>query len=535
MRVLPFARDVVARAAADPTFCEALRSSQEAASLFISIVCSAQLTPFRNGSVLAELHDVGLLTAMIPEFAPVVGRVHHDIYHVYTVDVHSVAAVDRLRALVRGDLAKEYPLACRLGAEVTRKEVLFLATLLHDVGKAIGGKDHSRRGAEMAAVILSRLGLAPDDADEACKLIRQHLVMYLVAARRDLRDAATVAEFTREVSDREGLRSLYLLTVADISTTSPTSMTAWKARMLDELFVAADTLLSGVPHFEAGRVARVCAQVKEAWDSPGDVKFLEEFLDTMPERYLLSNSPAEIIAHARVVLGLRDGPVTAGFVPSRHPEEVAELCVVAGNRANAAGLCVVTGDRPGLLAAIAAAIAASRLEVHAAQIHSRPLPGGGVQAVDLFWVRDRAGGAEGVERALPKLESDLRNLLAGVVTPEELALPRTSPWSERPSPTITTEVSIDNRASSGHSVIEVLTRDRPGLLFTLAQALYELGLTIAVAKINTEGNRVADVFYVNEANGTKLQPGTRMQEVRERLIGLLRPHDRRSSYPPPPP
>lgn len=110
---------------------------------------------------MRELHDIGLLLAMIPEFSPVVGRVHHDTYHVYTVDVHSVAAVDRLVSLVRGDLAAEFPLACRLAAEIVRPRMLFFATLLHDVGKAIGGTDHSQRGAEMAGAILKRIGLSP--------------------------------------------------------------------------------------------------------------------------------------------------------------------------------------------------------------------------------------------------------------------------------------------------------------------------------------------------------------------------------------
>ncbi len=181
MPVLPFARDAIGRVARDATFCSALRDNREAASLFVQLVSTAQETSLRQGSVLGELHDVGLLTAMIPEFSPVVGRVHHDLYHVYTVDVHSVAAVDRLRALVRGDIAHEYPLACRLAAEVTRPQVLFLATLLHDVGKAIGGKDHSRRGPDMARAILGRLGLPPEDVEEGCHLILQHLLMYHVA------------------------------------------------------------------------------------------------------------------------------------------------------------------------------------------------------------------------------------------------------------------------------------------------------------------------------------------------------------------
>jgi [protein-PII] uridylyltransferase len=356
--------------------------------------------------------------------------------------------------------------------------------------------------------------------------------MYFVAVRRDFHDQKAIGELAEQVRDREGLRNLYLLTIADISTTSPTSMTAWKARMLDELFVAVDARLEGTP--EAGRVVRIWAEVEESWDPSCDRAFLEEYLRSMPERYLLSNTPAEIAAHALVAYHGRNSPVSAALVPSSHPE-MAELCVVTGDRPNGAGLCVVTEDRPGLLAAIAAAMVASKLEVHAAQIHTRRMGDGALQAVDVFWVRDRSDGADGVERSLPKLERDLRNVVAGIVTPRNLATQRTSRWSERPSPNVPTEVSIDDRGSSQHTVIEVLTKDRPGLLFTLAQAMHELSLTIHLAKINTEGTRVADVFYVSEIDGSKLAPGERTRQVRDALLSTLGWRDRRSSAPPPAP
>jgi [protein-PII] uridylyltransferase len=505
--LLAFARDAIARVARDPAFGAALRASEEAAALFVELCATAQETRLRQGSVLADLHDVGLLTAMIPEFSPVVGRVHHDLYHVYTVDVHSVAAVDRLRALVRGDIAHEYPLACRLAAELTRPAILYLATLLHDVGKAIGGKDHSRRGAEMAKTILARLRLPADDIEEGCHLILQHLLMYHVATRRDLDDAATVVEFAREVKGSEGLRDLYLLTIADLSTTSPTSLTTWKARMLDDLYLATDALLTGQPK-EEGRVARVLEQVRKEWKDAASRPFLDSFMESMPERYLLSNSPAEIAAHATLARKAEGQPVMAGLVPSRYPE--------------AAELCIIAADRPGLLAAMTAAVAASRLEVHKAEIHSRTVFDGTVQAVDLFWVRHRIDGAAGVAKAMPKLERDLRAVLTGKSTPRDLGASRVpSPWAERPAPAVTTEVCIDDRASAHQTVIEVITRDRPGLLFALADALHGLGLSIAVAKINTEGNRVADVFYVTEAGGAKVEPGPRTQEVRARLMRVL--------------
>ena len=527
--LLPWARDAIGRAAGDPAFTEALRESPEAAARFVELVSSCRESALRAGSVRRELHATGLLLAMIPEFSPVVGRVHHDTYHVYTVDVHSVAAADRLGELIRGDLAGEFPVACRVAAEAARPAALFFATLLHDVGKAIGGTEHSVRGADMARPILLRLGFSAADVEEACHLIRRHLVMYHVATRRDLDDPMTVAEFIREVHGREGLRDLYLLTVCDLSTTSPTSMTSWKARMLDELYLATDAALAsseaegerrsppGAADTAGARWARAAEDVERVSDALPAANeaerearrgFLRAYLESMPERYVLANAPGAIAAHAELSRLHQAEPIAVDLVPSRHPE--------------AAEICVVAMDRPGLLAAITAALAASRLEVHGAQIHSRVVPGGGVQAVDLFWVRDRGDGLEGVARALPKLGRDIRNVLAGGVAASELARNRGGGAQRgRQSPRVKIQVSIDDRASPRHTVIEVLARDRPGLLFAVSDALHRLGLSIAVAKINTEGMRVADVFYVSDRDGQKVAPGKRTAEVHRTLLEVI--------------
>ncbi|HVJ91043.1 MAG TPA: [protein-PII] uridylyltransferase, partial [Labilithrix sp.] len=520
--ILPFARDVIARAAADASWGERLRASPEAARLFVELLCTVPEAPLKRGSVVGELHEVGLLLAMIPEFMPVTGRVHHDVYHVYTVDVHSVAAVDCLRAICRGDLAHERPLASRLAAEIARPIPLFLATLLHDVGKgypdASGSrKNHSVTGAELCDVILPRLGIANDDAAEVRSLILNHLAMYHVATRRDLDDPSTAQDFCAHVHGREGLRDLYLLTVADITTTSPTAMTSWKARMLDELYFAADAHLAGTSDaFDVVRTDRIRSAALSSWS--GKKAELGAFLQTMPDRYLLANSPDAICAHARVALdrAASKKPVSAALVPSRHPE-VSELCVVAA-------------DAPGLLARIAAAITAARLEVLGAQVYSRTVrPAGRAhemsEAVDLFWVREARDGRDGIAQMMPRLVRDLERVCSGEVDAEELLRERVgsnSPWRERPSPAVLSEVVVDDRASPGHTVVEVFAKDRPGLLYSLARALHGLGLSIALSKINTEGTKVADVFYVNELDGSKVAPGKRWKEIREALLEVAR-------------
>lgn len=518
--LLPFARDAIVRACADASFAARLRASAEAAQVFVELVCTVPEVRTRSGSMVRELHDVGLLLAMIPEFLPVTGRVHHDVYHVYTVDVHSVAAVDCLRALCRGDLAQEHALASRLAAEIARPRPLFLATLLHDVGKGYpdesgSRKNHSTVGARMCESILPRLGLTGEETEEACALVEQHLSMYHVATRRDLDDPATAEDFTKTLRGREGLRDLYLLTVVDLSTTSPTAMTSWKSRMLAELYLAGDAHLAGAKNHGADdlRLERAKASARAlSATSPGlPPEALEAFLSTMPERYLLANPASSVLAHARLAHGRGEAKVACEILPSRH-DEVAELCVVAE-------------DRPGLLARIAAAITSARLEVLTAQVYSREVPGTEgsaprAEAVDVFLVRDRAESQAHWARLVPRLQRDLEALVTDAVDARELLRERAGSRAtgrERPSPAVTTEIVIDDRASPRHTIVEVFARDRPGLLYAVAQELYELGLGIALSKINTEGTRVADVFYVTERDGSKVATGERFKEIRERL------------------
>ncbi|HET8936557.1 MAG TPA: ACT domain-containing protein, partial [Polyangiales bacterium] len=510
------ARDLISRLTSEePEFGMRLRQSREAAKLFTELLCSTQPAPFRNGSVLSELHAVGLLLALIPEFAPMVGRVHHDLYHVYTVDVHSVAAVDRVRALMRGELMQTHALGCRLAAEYYRPERLLFAALLHDIGKVFGGKEHSIRGAAMVRAILARFDVDAQDVELCSKLVLHHLTMYFVAARRDLADPGTIEQFADQVGDQDFLRSLYLLTIADISTTAPNSMTSWKSRMLDELYTLTDRRLKGASESHPLTRARADVYAQAAHLVPPEL--LDTLLQTMPERYVLSNTPSEIAAHAQVVSAARGKRVHLQLVPSRHTG-VGELCVVTVAAGNPGTIAV----RPGLLAAIAATLTAYRLEIFAAQIYTRRAATDGEEALDLFWVRDRVHGAEGLAVILPKIERSLAELLSGEVSPQDLLHKRASTrWSDRPCPPVPTEIAVENRSSDRYTIIEVITQDKPGVLFALSHTLHQLGLSIVFAKVNTEGNRVVDIFYVTELDETKIRSRERVAQVETQLAAAL--------------
>ncbi len=500
----PAAREALARALRTAEGRARLRESPGAAEAFLEMLAWTGEVPLRRGSVLAELHDVGALVAMIPELEPVTGRVQHDVYHVYTVDVHSIAAVDRLRTLLRGELADELPVATRVATEVSDRRRLALAVLLHDVGKR-RGRDHSIEGASLALAVCARLGLSAEDTEHVRWLVREHLHLYHWATRRDTSDPETLNEISRAIGSIERLRDLYLLTLVDLATTNPKALTPWKARLFDDLFLDLSRVLEG------GVVPGEATALEADLEARGADAALA-LLATLPDRYSVGNDAETVIAHAEIVEARGARAVHAALVP--------------GDVSGLAELVVVADDRPGLLADIAAVLAAHRLAITTASIHTRLRPDGRAEALDMFMVRSSSPGVEGVVVEASKLAGILRDLervVSGELDAHALLLARVAApaWSRRRSPDVRTEIVVDNAASPHFTVLDVFTRDRDGLLHAIAHALHAVGLSIVLAKVATEGERVSDAFYVCEADARKVEGTARVAEIREAVRGAI--------------
>jgi [protein-PII] uridylyltransferase len=503
-------RDDIAAWASDPSWCQVLRRAPGSAAQFCKLLCHAGEVPLRRNSILGELHELGLFLAMVPEFEQVTGRVQHDVYHVYTVDVHSIAAVDRLRSLMRGDFALEYPFASQLAAETPRPLPLFLGLLLHDVGKAYG-KDHSRMGAQIARPIAERLGLPPLDVDHVVWLVNEHLSLYHWATRRDTSDPATIEEVARTVGSVDRLRDLYLLTIADVSTTNPLAMTEWKARMLDDLYMALSRVLEGRAPNLTQRAEELRRNARIGFVGDLGQTQLESFVDEMPERYILAHPVDMIRAHARAARDRGPKPVHVAAFPGP-VNDVTELLVL-------------TDDKPGLLANIAAALSANRVEITAANIFARARAGDALsrEAVDILHVRPagRPGETLDADEVL-KLAGDIEAVLLGKSDVAQLlAKPKRVPsWARRKGPDVRTKVVVDNAASPAYTVVDVYARDHLGLLYAIANVLHQEGLSIALSKVNTEGLKAADVFYVELAGGGKVS-SEGCEVLRQKLVDAI--------------
>ena len=486
----PYARDLASQAA------EELPAGAAADPEMNQELLSALTRPGTRGRFLTQMHELGVLPRVLPEFARVTARRQFDVYHVYTVDVHSLFAVRRLFALRCQDVAE--PLVDEVTRKVARPLALYLGTLFHDIGKG-SGKDHSARGAEIAAEACVRLGLDPAEAADVEWLVLKHLRLSAIAQRRDLSDPDLIHAFAEEVGTHDRLEKLYALTYADMATVGPRTWTEWKARLLRELFEKTrDALAAGERRPEpgtleaVGRGAAAAALDRRGTGTPQDRARL---VAALPARYFVTEPPELAPRHLRLLLLGAGRPLVTAI---RHRNDLGQ-----------SEMTLVADDRPGLLATVAGVLAAHRIDIHHAEVFSTPAdpslgPLAG-RALDVFELRGPEEGAVDAVR-WRSCRRDLHRVLSGQEPLDALMARRlrASSVPPRPLPRLATRVVVDNEASRTHSVVDVFTADRVGLLHTLARTFFDLGLTVDLARISTDGHRASDAFYVRTADGGRL-------------------------------
>jgi [protein-PII] uridylyltransferase len=506
----PYARDLAAQAAEElpPEAAADPEVNQELLAAFTR--------PGTRGRFLTAMHELGVLPKILPEFARITARRQIDVYHVYTVDVHSLFAVRRLLALRCGDVAEAGLAELMQGME--RPLALYLGTLLHDIGKG-SGKDHSTRGAEIAAGACVRLGVDPADAADVEWLVLKHLKMASIAQRRDLSDPDLIHAFAEEVGTLDRLEKLYLLTYADIATVGPRTWNDWKARLLRELYQKTrEVLLRGEHRPEPGTAEAAGRElVLEALQARARgvrVDDLDRFVAAMPARYFLTVAPGLAPRHLRLLSLGRRRALAANV---RHEPALGH-----------SEAALTARDRPGLLATVAGVLAAHRIDIQHAEVFSTPedpsLGWLGGRALDLFELRGPEEGPveQGRWRAA---RGDLARVLAGEESLDALMARRlrASTLPQKPLPRVPTKIVIDNHSARAQSVVDVFTADRVGLLHTLSRTFFELGLTVDLARITTEGHRAADAFYVRTSDGGRLEGDLARRVVDALTQALARP------------
>lgn len=437
-------------------------------------------------SLFEQMHELGILGAVMPGWAPCTARVQHDLYHVYTVDQHQLYALAMQKRLARGELAREHPLATELWTTITRPAPLLLATLLHDVGKPLG-KGHAEKGAVIAGQVARKFGLDETDAQTVEFLVRQHLTMSHLSQRRDLSDPEVIERFAQHtVGNEERLAELYLLTLCDAAMTAPDNLTAWKEGLLRELVLRTRAYFCG---------GASTSQEEQRRDDPRD-KAMALLKDAPAARAMLDGVDPQLLIQLTARQAARHAKLAASTA-GKDPHVAIEVhCFPMKGHSE---LAIVAPNMPGVLAAIAGALTANRVDVLGAILgHTNTAPG---LVLDVFFVRDLKGEAiPDDDERWTKLLDDLRVVL-DVTAPENATaalIKRRRPPSGMPirvTPSVSTEIKIYDDSTQA-TIVEVQTRDRVGVLFAITQTLAALDLDISLAKVSTEGEKVADVFFV---------------------------------------
>lgn len=477
------------------------RRSPAMAAAFMAILQS------KHGifDMLYAMHRVGVLGAYVPEFGDLLCLVVRDMSHIYTVDQHTLRTIGELEALNAGVHKEMVPLLTSVVREVERLDLVYLALLLHDSGKGLGG-EHCARGAKRVPAVAARLHLNEDEAATVEFLVAAHLDMSGLARTRDLHDEAVTVAFAKRLGSPENLRMLFVMTYSDMRGVAPRIWNKWHEMLLSELYHRTlDIFERGAFDVEAhaARVRRVHQRVLDAVP-PSQRERAEAFIREMPDRYFLGTNEPSIVHHVDLV-GRMD---ESGLVTEVRHEPEREFTEFT----------VITRDRPGLFAKLAGVLLVSGMDVLGASINT----GRSGLAVDIF----RIGHHEQVEVALrpSRWERMLQTLRRVVVDGEDVAAlvaAANPPQKRRWQRAVPTEVEINNDISDHFTVLDVNATDRAGALFAIANVLYQLGLSIFLAKITTNVDRILDVFYVTDEAGEKVTDPERMAAIRAAILAVL--------------
>jgi [protein-PII] uridylyltransferase len=470
--------------------------------------------------ILRAMHEVNFLGKYIPEFGKLTCLVQHEFYHQYAADEHTLVCLEQLDKIWE---AKEPPYRNYepVFQSLDRPGLLYLALLLHDVGKAAQHEQgkHAEAGASLAMRAARRLQLETNAADTVEFLVENHLLMAMLSQRRDLDDASVIRNFARQMGTPERLNLLTLLTFADSQGTSDKLWSGFKDSLLWQLHSRAMTLLTGGTEFRrASEKAR--EEVRDLVRELAPKRIVDEELgahfDQLPQRYFEIHTPAQILddvelAHRfmhRLLLENQRAlaPVTAWIDERDRGYSLVKVC---------------TWDRAGLFGKIAGSLSAAGLNILGAQIFTRA---DGI-ALDTFFVNDGRTGNLAEREQREKFTA----LLETVMTGEEVDLHKLiarqtaqrSNYSAYLGERLGTQILFDNEASDERTLIEIETEDRLGLLYTISQTLAGLDLDISAARVVTERGAAIDSFYVSNVDGGKLVQPEDQAKVSKRLVAAI--------------
>jgi len=466
------------------------RTDQDLIDTFLAIL----LEGHNPGLALDRMNEAGVLGRFLPEFGGIVAQTQFNMYHHYTVDEHTIRAVDHMASMDRGE--EGFGLANRLFDGIENRRALYLAMLLHDTGKGLG--DQQIEGMKTARAACERLGLGAAETELTAWLVGNHLEMSETAQKRDISDPRTIVKFAELVGDIEHLRLLYILTVADIRAVGPNIWNGWKDQLLADLYHNTEAALRGGRTDEASVAAELQARAESHREAVIDkLGAIPTILTEMDEAYWTGFDLETLITHAQMLSG--------------NPESLVKAQVHTG--AGGTEVFVTGQDRPGLFARLASAIDGQGASIISAQVFTAQSG----RIVDVFLLQDADGlpFADGDPSRLQRLEKAVVEALTG---DKPLKVVKTRPNARAAAFLVKPRVMISEEESAQGTVIDIAGRDQPGLLAAVSAVLAEANVIILSAHVGSYGERVFDAFYVKLPEGFD---EAMKSSLREQLLAAL--------------
>ncbi|MCG5532210.1 [protein-PII] uridylyltransferase [Halorhodospira sp. 9621] len=484
---------------------ESFRRDLRCRSLFMEILRQPQGITH----ALRRMHRYGVLGRYIPAFGRIAGRMQYDLFHVYTVDSHTLFVVRNLRRMALAEHRAELPLAHDIMQQLPKPELLFLAGLFHDIAKGRGG-DHSELGATDAYDFCIQHGLGAYDARLVAWLVRHHLDMSVTAQRKDLSDPAVITEFARAMGDQLHLDYLYLLTVADIRATNPELWNAWRAALLNELYGLTRAAIRrglGKPldkHELIRDTQRDARRIlRQRGYGPGRIR---KVWGELPEDYFLRHSAEEIAWHTEAIAEALPAQLPLVLAAAQDAGGGTRIFLYAPDSTDLFARCVWALDRLGL-------------SIQDARVITTDAG----YTLDSYRVLEQHGEPPREEQRI----EEVRRVLAAAAAeqgPPPAPVARHIPRQLQHFRT-ETQIRFTDDPDNTRTVVELITADRPGLLARVGRAFSQCGVRVKNAKIATMGERAEDVFFITDDQGKPLRRPAQYRCVRQALQGLLDAED----------
>ncbi|MEQ6204642.1 [protein-PII] uridylyltransferase [Sulfitobacter sp. HNIBRBA2951] len=473
---------------------DTLRTTPEARRIFLDLL-------LKHGNperALRRMNELGVLAAFIPEFEPIVAMMQFNMYHSYTVDEHTIQTIAHLAMIEKSELEEELPVASSILQKGVNRKVLYVALLLHDIGKG-RQEDHSILGASIVRKVAPRLGLKQDEVDTVEWLVRYHLLMSDMAQKRDIADPRTVRDFAKAVQTVKRLDLLCVLTVCDIRGVGPDTWNNWKASLIRALYRQTERALeTGLEDLNRQNRGAEAKKTLRAALPDWPKKALQRETARHYDPYWQGLHVTAHIAFANLFRDLDENKINIDL----HPDEDRD----------ATRACFVMPDHHGIFSRLTGALAL----VGANVVDARSYTTKDGYVTDAFWIQDSEGNAYEASK-LPRLRQMIEKTLRGEVIARDALKSRDKVKKREKAFRVPTSITFDNEGSEIYTIIEVDTRDRPGLLHDLARTLAELNVYIANAVIATYGAQVVDTFYVKDMFGLKYHSEAKRRTLEKRL------------------